>query len=210
MKPLEAQTHYEALEVPVDASLEDIERAYRMVRSSYAEDSMALYTVFDDRDAAAIRERIDLAYRVLSGAESRREYDRRVLGRRAGAAAEAPEREAPEATEDHVVAPLEAFDEVDEDRDDAEFGGARLRRARMQRGIEIDQVAAITKINPSYLRLIEEEGYDDLPAPVYVRGFVSAYARAIGLDGARVSASYLGRMEQAHADRRPGRLLGRR
>lgn len=218
MKPLEAQTHYETLEVSPDATPEQIERAYRMVRSAYDGESLALYSVFDENDAEVIRERIDLAFRVLSDPASREEYDRSVL-RRAEAAAEAPPPveaavvppalpEAPPGA--RPLPPIEAFEEMGDDGEDAEYDGSRLRRARMHRGIEIDQIASVTKINPSYLRSIEDDLYDDLPAAVYVRGFVSAYARSIGLDGARVAASYMARMDAAREARRPTRLLGRR
>lgn len=218
MKPLEAQTHYETLEVPVDATPEQIERAYRMVRSAYESESMALYSVFDERDAEVIRERIDLAYRVLSDAESRAEYDRGVLGRATSgpeesAPAAAPQSvpPAPSQTESPPLPPLEAFENIaEDDEDDPDYDGSRLRRARMVRGIEIDQIAATTKINPAYLRSIEEDAYEDLPAAVYVRGFVAAYARAIGLDAARAAAGYMARMDEVRSARRPSRLLGRR
>jgi flagellar biosynthesis protein FlhG len=61
--------------------------------------------------------------------------------------------------------------------------------------VEIDQIAVTTKINPTYLRFIEEEKFQDLPAPVYVRGFVGAYARCIGLDPERVVSGYMKRLE---------------
>ncbi len=210
MKPLEAQNHYEALEITSDANAEEIERAYRMVRSSYAADSLALYSVFDEQDATAIRERIDLAYSVLSDERMRREYDEKLLGNEAPSAVPARVEEEAPAVDGRELPPIEPFEEIDDTDPDAEYDGARLRRARLHRGIEIDQVAAITKINPSYLKFLEEDSYGDLPAAVYVRGFVTAYARAIGLDGPRVAASYIAQMESAGQSRRPGRLLGRR
>jgi len=208
MKPLDAQTHYETLEVGPEASAEEIERAYRVVRASYADESMALYSVFDASDAAAIRARIDEAYRVLSDPETRRDYDA-WLGseasdeRRAGsgaATAAAP-----------GTASMAVLDDLVEDEDaEQPWGGPRLRRARLRRGIEIDQIAAVTKINPTYLRLIEDEGFDGLPAAVYVRGFVTAYARAIGLEPGPVASDFMARMDEAGGPRRSSRFLGRR
>ena len=81
------------------------------------------------------------------------------------------------------------------------YDGARLRRSRLHRGVEIEQIAQVTKINPTYLHFIESERFDDLPAPVYVRGFVSAYARCVGLDADAVAASY---MERFRASRETG------
>ena len=81
---------------------------------------------------------------------------------------------------------------LDEDPD-APFDGPRLRRSRLHRGIEIEHIADITKINPTYLRFIEDERFDDLPAPVYVRGFVRAYASCVGLEAEQVAGSYMER-----------------
>jgi flagellar biosynthesis protein FlhG len=103
---------------------------------------------------------------------------------------------------------LEAFEQGGEE--DGEWTGPRLRRARLLRGLEIDDVAAVTKVNPTYLRFLEEERFDDLPAVVYVRGFVAAYARLLGIDPAQVAPSYVARCEAQRQTRPRGRLLGRR
>ena len=76
-----------------------------------------------------------------------------------------------------------------------------LRRTRLARGLELDQINAITKVNPVHLRSIEEERFEALPASVYVRGFVSAYARCLGLDAGRVASDYLERLKAARPDR---------
>ena len=79
----------------------------------------------------------------------------------------------------------------------------------MHRGIEIDHIADVTKVSATYLRGLEEEAFDHLPATVYVRGFVTAYARVIGLDPERVAASYMARLEESRKEKSRGRLLGR-
>ena len=45
MRPLEAQTHYDVLEVSRSAELREIERAYKVLQSTYAPDSMAVAIV---------------------------------------------------------------------------------------------------------------------------------------------------------------------
>jgi flagellar biosynthesis protein FlhG len=211
LRALDDQNHYEALEVPFDANQEQIERAYRVARASFGDDSLALYSVFDVGDAAAVRERLDRAYQVLSDAEGRRRYDDEIH-----AEPPAPQLGEPvpldvsrqTSTSVTVIPPLEAFDEIEEDDEARDFDGARLRRARLRRGIEIEQVAKLTKINLGYLHALEEESYDDLPAVVYVRGFVSAYAKAIGLDAAHVASSYVARIEGTRPGQSQGRRLG--
>jgi flagellar biosynthesis protein FlhG len=214
MKPLEEQNHYEALEISRYASVEEVERAYRVLRDSYGDESMALYSVFDPSDARTIRERIELAYQVLSDEQQRRDYDKSLWqsdpNLEEPAPLEEPSAPGPLSAPSGPLEQIEAFEDLEAEEGGEDFDGPRLRRARMRRGIEIEQVAGVTKINPTYLHFIEEESYDDLPAPVYVRGFVTAYARAIGLDPVRVAGSYMARLDQTKDAKRPGRLLGRR
>lgn len=200
MKAIAEMTHYEVLEVGTDATPEEVERAYRLARSVYAEDSLAAYSVFSEEDSSALRERVEIAYRVLSDPDQRNAYDR-SLG--AVVAREEEIEIALDLATDEpgvVDAPSEVLHEVTEfdafeEEAGGSFDGAWLRRSRLRCGVEIEQIAAITKINPTYLRFIEDERFEDLPAPVYVRGFVTAYTRCIGLDPARVVPGYMKRLD---------------
>ncbi len=69
--------------------------------------------------------------------------------------------------------------------------GAYLRKVRESRGIELRQIAQTTKVGLTYLQFIEEENFQQLPVPAYLRGFLKAYARYVGLDPDRVSSDYL-------------------
>jgi cytoskeleton protein RodZ len=61
--------------------------------------------------------------------------------------------------------------------------GTSLREARLRQGIELPRVEADTKIRAKYLRALEEEHFDVLPAETYVKGFLRTYAEYLGLDG---------------------------
>ena len=60
--------------------------------------------------------------------------------------------------------------------------GARLREAREQRAISLDDVAKATKIPIAALEAIETNRLDRLPQAFYLRGFLRAYASQVGLD----------------------------
>jgi cytoskeletal protein RodZ len=92
---------------------------------------------------------------------------------------------------------IEPLDEQELADESGEYDGARLKRARLRRGLEIEQIAGVTKINPAYLRFIEEDRFDVLPSSVYVRGFVSAYMRCVGIDPAKGASAYMERFEAA-------------
>jgi cytoskeletal protein RodZ len=61
--------------------------------------------------------------------------------------------------------------------------GSSLRDARERQGLDFPELEQLTKIRPKYLRALEDERFDILPAPTYVKGFLRSYAEALGLDG---------------------------
>ena len=60
--------------------------------------------------------------------------------------------------------------------------GARLKAAREERGLDLTQVAAETRIPQRHLLTIENGALSDLPARTYAVGFSRTYARLVGLD----------------------------
>ena len=214
MKALSDQDHYEILETHRDAAQEEIERCYRMCMATYADDSLAGYSVFGEGDAEALRERIEVAFRVLSDRELRRDYDASLgvapipieeATLAAVIAAEAPLQPEPPIVHEPLQPQVGEFEQLDDGS--GEFDGARLRRYRMRCGLELEDIAGVTKINPTYLRYIEDERHADLPAQVYVRGFVTAYASSLGLDAKHVAASYMRRYEQGRGAPRKSRFF---
>ncbi len=58
----------------------------------------------------------------------------------------------------------------------------QLRHAREQQNLDVYQVAEITKIKTEHVRALEEADYQSFSAPVYIRGFVRTYAKALKMD----------------------------
>ncbi len=217
MRGIDELDHYELLEVGRRASGMDIDRAYRLAQQTYADGSLAMYSVFEARDASAIRERLDEAYRVLADAELRGLYDQELPEPEEGAGGArltgdgASTASGPAyanqvsssallqgAGEERVIdsfdSAVEEFDAL-EDEGGGDFDGVRLRRTRLFRGYEIDDISDVTKVSCAHLRNIEDENFGELPADVYVRGFVTAYAKTIGLDPQLVVPSYMERLQ---------------
>ena len=61
--------------------------------------------------------------------------------------------------------------------------GNSLREARFRQQLEFGELEQATKIRARYLRALEEESFDALPAQTYVKGFLRTYADYLGLDG---------------------------
>ena len=60
--------------------------------------------------------------------------------------------------------------------------GKYLKAERELRNLSLEEAAKFTKIGKQFLRAIEEDKYDLLPPATYVKGFLTAYARYLGLD----------------------------
>jgi Helix-turn-helix domain len=61
--------------------------------------------------------------------------------------------------------------------------GNSLREARTRQGLDFPEIEQGTKIRAKYLRALEDEQFDLLPAQTYVKGFLRSYAEYLGLDG---------------------------
>jgi hypothetical protein len=74
--------------------------------------------------------------------------------------------------------------------------GTTLREARMRSRIDISEVEARTKIRAKYLRAMENEEWDLLPGPVYVKSFLRTYGDFLGLDTRLLIDEYKRRYER--------------
>jgi len=142
-----------------------------------------VFGLFDEEGLQAARARIDEAYDVLLDPARRRPYEISVFP-------EAPKTKA-EAEQEQV--PSGELPPAPSITPDTEFSGALLRAVRESQGTSLDQISERTKVGTNYLRCIEEDEFEKLPAGVYVRGFVTEFAKCLKLDPEQVSQSYLRR-----------------
>ena len=95
--------------------------------------------------------------------------------------------------------------------------GERLRAAREQKGLSLEDVAAQTRIPQRHLASIERADWESLPTPTYTIGFAKSYAGVVGLDrtdigdqlrdemgGQRITANAVETFEPAHPRRTVG------
>ena len=68
--------------------------------------------------------------------------------------------------------------------------GMELKRERELRGITLQEIADVTKINIRYLRDLEEDRLDNLPGTFFVKGIIRSFAKYIGLDENTILNSY--------------------
>ncbi|MDP4857848.1 MAG: DUF4115 domain-containing protein [Desulfobacterales bacterium] len=72
--------------------------------------------------------------------------------------------------------------------------GRYLQSIRVEKGISLKAVSHETRIRLETLHFIEEEDHQNLPDEVYVKGFLRAYAKAIGADGDEAVQRYISRL----------------
>ncbi|GIK78084.1 MAG: hypothetical protein EDQ89_08980 [Acidobacteria bacterium] len=74
--------------------------------------------------------------------------------------------------------------------------GATLKDARRRLDMDIREAEERTKIRTRYLRALEAEDWEVLPAPAYVRGFLRTYGQILGLDGGALADRYRRSVEE--------------
>jgi hypothetical protein len=90
--------------------------------------------------------------------------------------------------------------------------GNSLREARLRQGLDFPELEQSTKIRGKYLRALEQEEFEQLPGPTYVKGFLRSYAEYLGLDGQLYVDEYNSRflVGEDEAPFRPRRSSARR
>lgn len=83
---------------------------------------------------------------------------------------------------------------MSDDKEASSFG-RYLKAIRLEKKISLEQVAAQTRVGLGNLLLVEQEDHEQLPAEVFVKGFLRSYAAAVGADGDEAVRRYESRLE---------------
>jgi hypothetical protein len=165
---------WEVLGLEPGATATQIEKAYRQRRALYEPAALATYSLLDDNERSDMVTRIDLAYRRIVKDQHGARQDMGDDKVSPGAATEPPAGPTPDLGLDP---------------------GRHLRHRRLQSQVSLEFVSAETKIGTTLLEQIENEEFDALPAPVFVRGHVQQFARAIGLENPEeIARRYIDKM----------------
>lgn len=163
---------FRLLRIEPGAGRLEVERAYQKLRSVYGGESLATYALLDEGDRRDRLEAIEAAYQKLC-------------------------RELFSGATQFLSTPDPLPGEVPLPANPSDAPGAYLKGCREKSGLSLKELAAITKVSPLQLENIEREKFERLPAPVYLRGFILEYARALGLpDQELLAGVYLERRQQ--------------
>jgi len=194
MKSIKDQTYYEILEVSPTAKDKEIQRAYEHAKETFDVDSLAVYSLFSEEEVKEIQSAVEEAYWVLMDEALRRSYDQSHFQTVGGQPPEKPF-EAQEVFREKKTSL--SFTGISFNPDEELYRGKTLKQIRERIGIELQMISKETKISLKVLECIEEEAFENLPALVYLKGFLKGYAQSLGLDPQKVIEEYLRLIEES-------------
>ena len=187
MMRVDSKTYYDTLEIPYSCSNTDIHNAYLRAKNTYSSHNPNVLSVFSKQEIHDLRKLIDQAYFVLSHPIRRKAYDREISKSDAHNQQPNLSNKNIAITSHYKKNPI--FEKQIEEQD--VFDGPFLQSIRNYKNITLDQISLVTRIGKPYLIAIENNEYQLLPAPVFVRGFISQYAKCLSLDPKKVVDSYM-------------------
>lgn len=171
----DTEKYYAVLELPPGAPLAEVQKKYSHLSAFYMGDSIELAALNGDapyHKRQAILAEINDAYHRLQDILSGEVQPEQCLPR--------PDTAVSSEMKDY----LEGI---------TAYSGPALKEIRQRMGIELNEVALVTRVQKRYLEEIETEQFARIPAEVYLRGYVVEYARYLSLDHQKVAEDYIRR-----------------
>lgn len=169
--------YFDLLELSPDAAIEEVNKSYYDLKALYSEDSVeirALNTDFSLELQQDFLSRLDDAYEKLTQLlESRR----------------------PVAAKKAVTIDDGLSDWI---KNITCYTGSMLKNIRERMGVDLQDIFAVSRIQPQYLKDIENENFGSFRAEVYLRSYLIEYTRFLSLDTQRVLGDYLPRYRKFH------------
>ena len=159
----ELQASFDRLGLSLDANMREVERSFRELRDLYGDESLATYSLLEYADRQDKLESLQAAYDC-------------ILSSRLHTQPFAEDGSVTVVDEQHLISGPHI---ICVDADPEQMPGLFLQQMREARGLSLHDVAQRTKIGSFQLQGIEEQRFDILPAPVYLRGFLKEYAREV-------------------------------
>lgn len=207
------RTYYDILDIPADASSEEIRKAFREIQSIYDQESLSTYSLFSPKERAAILAEAEHAFRALSSLEQRSAYDRTLVdsGRlsedklfsgkaktpvpvfSAGSAdgnGRAEKRlKSKTAGRDFAALKQEVAAKV-------AISGRDLKQLRRLAEISLADIFEMSRVSVATLRAIEADNTTILPPSIYLKGFLKSYAECLDLDPDAIVQGYMANISQ--------------
>ena len=217
MKTFENENYYQILQIPANARADEIKHAYRNALAIYAAGSVATYSLFSEEQRERLLQAIETAFDTLINEETRTVYNQMLIDtgqvdaadfsrqgqRKLGAYCDARTLSNEKSLRQWVQKKADTAEIrqlIDAILSKEILSGLELKQLREAYGIDIPEIHAVTKISGDSLKRIEANQFEDLPAEIYVKQFLKAYAEVLHIDSGHVIDSYLKFMARAKPD----------
>ena len=211
MKRLTEQNYYNLLGISPKASFEEVQSAYDQAITMYSTDSIATYSLFTQKERERILSRLVDAYKTLANSQLRKEYNNFLIeqgelspqeigplslndsniskGKLREVSVESliQKEEETDSENQPSVSNLELFDSQ------TSVTGKSIKMIRADREISLEEIYRKTNIPKKTLEDIEEENFKKLPALVYLKGFLKAYAKILNVNQTQMVNGYMKR-----------------
>ena len=181
------QTLYELLNVDPYTSEEEIRRAYKGLLERFNPDGFIAYGLYTRTQAEALRYQFDEAYQILSDPIQRQEYDTQTF----------PSGFPPRQKKIHTTTYSTKLQPLINKKDALDYSqnhtldGKGIKQLRVQYDISLEAIHERTKISIHTLHCLEDNRFNDLPAEVYVKGFLKQLAHVLSLPQDQLLQQYL-------------------
>ena len=190
--------YYEMLNVKPDAAFFEIRHAYNAAMQMYQADSMISHSFFSQEERKQILSFVEKAYLTLINEKERQSYDNELI--RQGVLTATKWKVSPKKPvcifdinrNQGRKSVLKSNDELREKIDQSkriaeiiaqkEISGADLNEIRNKLDVSIEHISQETKIRAYYIKSIEEDNISQLPAAVFLKGFIKAYLKCLCLE----------------------------
>ena len=211
MKRLTEQNYYTLLGIPPKASFGEVQSAYDQALSIYSTDSIATYSLFTQQERERILSRLLDAYKTLTDSKLRGEYDHFLIERgelspqkighsslkdsniTKGKLREVSKESLIQKEKDTEIETQPSESNLDLFDSQTSVTGKSIKMVRAAREISLEEIYRKTNIPKKTLEDIEEEHFEKLPALVYLKGFLKAYAKILNVNQAQMVNGYMKR-----------------
>ncbi len=211
MKRLTEQNYYTLLGISPEATFEEVRSAYDQAMSIYSADSIATYSLLTREERERMLSRLVDAYKTLTNSQLRKEYNSflvekgelspQEIGLSSLRDSDTAKGKLRDVSVESLVQREErtenenqpSGDNLDLPDNPTSVTGRDIKMLRIAGDISLEEIYRKTNITKKTVEDIEEENFENLPALVYLKGFLKTYAKVLNINEDQMVDGYIER-----------------
>ncbi len=211
MKRLTEQNYYTLLGISPEATFEEVRSAYDQAMSIYSADSIATYSLLTREERERMLSRLVDAYKTLTNSQLRKEYNSflvekgelspQEIGLSSLRDSDTAKGKLRDVSVESLVQREErtenenqpSGDNLDLPDNPTSVTGRDIKMLRIAGDISLEEIYRKTNIPKKTVEDIEEENFENLPALVYLKGFLKTYAKVLNINEDQMVDGYIER-----------------